>query len=237
MNDRTHQRGVCAQRVKGSETRWRSVDLTNPPWPEGSDPRTPPTTTRLTRTSPSVKPGCHHQSFILHWWRELSKRRKLDAVPLPNTVIPGCEKAQGWLHPHEGVQLVADIMLKGSSPWFNNGGVLALRSGGRDQLLATCHLGYFIWETRVDSPFVFLPLVVIGVIMQESRSWNKRIRDVNIRAGKPNCRINMELPIEKGRLFACKLKSVGQLLCCPHDDLRFWRHWSLSPSPKWSPIY
>ena len=60
------------------------------------------------------------------------------------------------------IQLVADIILKGSSPWFDN--------GGRDQLLATCPLSSFVRETGVDSPFILLPLVLIGAIMQESRS-------------------------------------------------------------------
>ena len=50
---------------------------------------------------------------------------------------------------------MADIMLKGSSPMFDNGGVLALRSGGRDQLLANCRRGSFVRETGVDS--LFLP--------------------------------------------------------------------------------
>ena len=74
-------------------------------------------------------------------------------------------------HPEEGVQLEADIILKGSSPCLNDGGVLALHSDVRGQLLAICPLKYLLGrETEVDSPFVFLPLIVIGAITQESRS-------------------------------------------------------------------
>ena len=88
---------------------------------------------------------------------------------IPNIVCSGCGKAQGQHCPHEGVQPVADF-LNGSSPCFDSGGVHALHSYGIASFLLPALLVRFVRETGVDSPFVFLPLVLRGFLTQENRS-------------------------------------------------------------------
>ena len=69
----------------------------------------------------------------------------VDTVSSSSPPPPSGRRCPAWVgpHPEEGVQLEADIVLKESSPCFDNGGVLAMQSGGRDHLLATCPLGSF----------------------------------------------------------------------------------------------